>query len=96
VGIGAIYPKFKSDNTADIAASYGGIIYMIFSMIYIGVSIVLIAVPVNSYYAEKVMGAATYGKNFIAIAIVIFVIIQLLTLVLPMRLGEKSLNNLEI
>ncbi|MFH1074136.1 MAG: hypothetical protein V1752_03510 [Candidatus Firestonebacteria bacterium] len=96
VGIGAIYPKFRSDNTADIAASYGGIIYMIVTMIYIGISIVLIAVPVNSYYATKVIGAVNYSKNFIVAAVVIFFVIQLIALIVPMRLGEKSLYNLEI
>ena len=96
IGIGAIYPKFKSDNSADIAASYGGIIYMIFSMLYIGISIVLIAIPVNSYYAVKVTGAVNYGKNFITIAIVIFFILQLIAFFVPMYLGEKSLHELEV
>ncbi|MEI6846407.1 MAG: hypothetical protein WCK36_05095, partial [Candidatus Firestonebacteria bacterium] len=96
IGIGAIYPKFRADNSADIAGSYGGIIYMIFSMIYIGFSVVLIAVPVNSYYALRVSGAANYGKEFIIAALFIFVIIQLIALIVPLRLGEKSLNDLEI
>jgi len=95
IGIGAVYPKFKSDNTADIAASYGGIIYMIFSMIYIVISVVLIAIPVNSYYAKKVIGKANYSENFIVAAVVIFFIIQLIVMVVPMRLGEKSLHNIE-
>ena len=96
IGVGAIYPKFVSDNTADIASSYGGIIYMILSMIYIGLSIVLIAVPVNSHYSLKVIGTTNYSNNFIIIAVVIFFILQLITLVVPMWLGEKSLNELEV
>ncbi len=96
IGIGAIYPKFKVDSSADIAASYGGIIYMIFSMLYIGVSIVLIAVPVNAYYAGRVMGAVHFNQTYIISAICVFFLIQLATFVLPMYLGEKSLNELEL
>ncbi len=96
IGIGAIYPKFKTDNSADIAASYGGIIYMIFSMLYIGVSIVLVAIPVNAYYANRVMGTVHFNQPYIIGALGIFLLIQLAAFVLPMYLGEKSLNDLEI
>lgn len=96
VGIGAIYPKFRVDNTADIAASYGGIIYMIFSMLYVGISIVLVAIPVNAYYSTRVVGTVHFSRPYIIAAMCIFLFIQIVAFVLPMYLGERSLNDLEI
>ncbi|MCX5776039.1 MAG: hypothetical protein NTX32_00130 [Candidatus Firestonebacteria bacterium] len=95
IGIGAIYPNFKVDNTSDIAASYGGIIYMICSMIYIGISLMLIAIPVKFYYAQKITGVAGFSSNIMLLTIIIFTAVQIVVLIAPMYLGEKALRDIE-
>jgi ABC-2 type transport system permease protein len=45
VGIGAALPRFKHDNPAEVAVSPGGLMYMLLSLLYSSVLIVLAARP---------------------------------------------------
>jgi ABC-2 type transport system permease protein len=46
VGLGAIYPRFRLENAARMAWGFGGAIFMILSMIFIGALVALEAWPV--------------------------------------------------
>ncbi len=39
VGLGAVFPKFKHENVAQIPTGFGGIVYMLMTMLFIGVVI---------------------------------------------------------
>lgn len=95
MGFGAVFPKFNASNNADIATSYGGIIYMIFAVIYIGISIVVLAGPVHLYYAAK-MNFRRLDMIFIVGSIIVFAVIQITAFFLPLKIGKKALENLEI
>jgi len=95
VGFGAIFPKFDADNTADIATSYGGIMYMIFAIIYIGVSLVIIAGPINMYYSSKVI-LRRINVHYVVMSLILFFIVQFIAIYLPLKFGEKSLNEIEV
>jgi ABC-2 type transport system permease protein len=94
VGIGAMYPKFKFKSSAEIASSTGGILYMIISLTYIGLVIVLEAYPVYSYFNEKLWWGrfdATGAFVFFAISLVLTVVVT----VLPIKLGIRALKRME-
>ncbi|MEI7904363.1 MAG: hypothetical protein WCI43_02995 [Candidatus Firestonebacteria bacterium] len=100
VGFGAIFPKFDAVNTAEIAASYGGLIYMIFAVGYIIVSEMLLAYPMHLYYTGK-LGKLFYlniktDYFWLALCLVTFVLVQAAAIVLPMRFGRKALERQEI
>ena len=46
VGLGAVFPRFKHENVAQIPTGFGGIVYMLLTMLFIGMVIVLEAWPV--------------------------------------------------
>ena len=46
IGCGAIYPRFDVENKAQIPTGFGGLIYMILAIVFIGIVIVLEAGPV--------------------------------------------------
>jgi ABC-2 type transport system permease protein len=56
VGIGALYPKFKYDNAADIPTSFGGAVCMILSIIFIGVTVMIEAWPIYLLAMEGLRG----------------------------------------
>lgn len=58
LSFGIIYPNFKYSNVTEISFSYGGIIYMLFSMLYIGFSLVIQAGPVYGYLKSKLFAQA--------------------------------------
>jgi ABC-2 type transport system permease protein len=101
VGMGAIYPKFINENPAQIAMSVGGILYMIFSLLYIGVTIILEAWPVYVYFSQQLfphhahaIGGQGSGGLYLAYALVLG--LSAAVTVIPLYLGVKRLQAYEI
>ena len=60
IGIGAAFPRFKHENVAQIPTGFGGIVYMISTLLFIGVVIVLEAWPVY-----RIFTAQTFRGSYI-------------------------------
>jgi ABC-2 type transport system permease protein len=95
VGLGAMYAQFEYDNIAQTAASTGGIFYMVLSLGFIGVMLLLAARPLyvhlyRKFLYQQVGGAEVY-LCYGAIAG-----LCLLTTLLPLRLGCRALERLEL
>jgi ABC-2 type transport system permease protein len=45
VGLGAVFPRFKHENVAQIPTGFGGIVYMLITMLFIGAVIIIEAWP---------------------------------------------------
>ena len=56
VGLGAVFPRFKVENAAQIPTGFGGIVYMLLTMIFIGVVVTLEAWPVYRIFTAQTMG----------------------------------------
>lgn len=50
IGVGAVYPRFRVENAARIASSFGGFFYMILGLIFMGGVVVLEAWPVYTLF----------------------------------------------
>ena len=55
LGFGALFPKFNTENAAQIPTSFGGLMLMMASVVLIGLVIVLEARPVYQYVGARVM-----------------------------------------
>ena len=97
VGMGAIYPKFINENPAQIAMSIGGILYMILSLAYIGVTIVLEAWPVYLYFSQQLSREAiSGGETGLYLAYTLVFGLSVCVTVIPLYLGVKRLQSFEI
>jgi ABC-2 type transport system permease protein len=97
VGMGAIYPKFINENPAQIAISVGGVLYMILSLVYIGVTIVLEAWPVYMYFSQRLFHTpGVWGRFGLYAAYGLVVGLSVGVTVIPMYLGVKRLQGFEI
>jgi ABC-2 type transport system permease protein len=94
VGLGAIYPRFFYENVAQIAAGFGGIIYMIIGLIYIGLSIVIEARPVYVYFREQML-PGTYEYASLIVSAALIIALNLAVFFIPMRLGVRRLSRIE-
>lgn len=94
VGMGALYPKFNFKSSAEIASSAGGILCMIFSLLYIGGVIILLAYPVYSYFSEKLMWGSFDVKGAVLFFSLSFALTVLVT-ILPIRIGISALKKME-
>jgi ABC-2 type transport system permease protein len=98
VGLGAVFPKFKHENVAQIPTGFGGIVYMILTMLFIGAVITLEAWPVFNIYSALTFGRhiSILGWISIGLSCVLVIIVNILALVLPMNIGFKRLAAREI
>jgi ABC-2 type transport system permease protein len=94
VGLGAIYPRFEYDNIAQTAASTGGILYMVLSLGFIGVILMLAARPLYVYLYRKFLFQPVGGVE-VYLCYGAIVGLCLLTTLLPLRLGCRALERLE-
>lgn len=95
VGFGSIFPRFKVDNAAQIAVGTGGILYMIVSLFYLLVVIVLEASPVYMHFKGLISNRVfSFEETLIFHGGV--VLISLLLTILPMYFGLRKLHQLEI
>ena len=95
VGFGTLYPRFDTENAAQIPTSFGGLMFMMASIVVIGCVISLEARPVFSYLASKSFGSDRdpaemiwgFGLSFAVCAI---------ACVVPMRVARRRLEALEL
>lgn len=97
IGFGAIYPRFRFENAAQIPTGFGGLMYMIVSVIFVGLIVILEAWPVQIILMSRFTGKAF---TYIQTAQIIFsflgvLIISGAVLVIPMKVGLKKLAALE-
>jgi ABC-2 type transport system permease protein len=56
IGFGTVFPRFETENAAQIPTSFGGLLYMMSAVGIIGAVIVLEARPVYSYLSAVSFG----------------------------------------
>jgi ABC-2 type transport system permease protein len=97
VGLGAIYPRFRLENAARMAWGFGGAIFMILSMIFIGVLVALEAWPVYILFMAGFQDRSLSVFQWIGVwgsFSGIAVLIGTATL-LPMKVGLRNLQEMD-
>lgn len=94
VGFGTLYPRFDTENAAQIPTSFGGLLFMMASIVLIGLVITLEARPVFSYLASKSFGTARDPMEM-WIGFGASGLLCLVATLLPMRIAKKRLEALE-
>ncbi len=98
IGMGALYPRFKFENTAQIASGYGGILYMILSLLFIGAIVVLEAWPVYVIFMKDLhhltISPSEWAKVFLSF--VAAAVLNGAAVVVPMRIGLKRMEERDV
>jgi len=97
VGFGAMYPRFRYENVAQIPSGYGGLMYMMCSVLFVGAVVVLEALPVHLLVMAAFQGRQLGGFDWIRIAASFALILAVcaVVFVLPMRAGLRRLEEME-
>jgi ABC-2 type transport system permease protein len=98
IGMGAAFPRFRYENVAQIPTGFGGIAYMIVTMLFIGAIITLEAWPVYRIFLARSLGAGMGPAKWAWIVFTFLLVIALIVLavILPMKIGLKRLLDREI
>lgn len=98
IGIGAVYPRFRVEDVAQIHSGFGGLIYMIICVTFIGLVIFLEAWPTYLIFMAR---TRQYFLSYLQWIEVIFcfcltVSIILAAIFIPIKIGLKRLSRIEI
>jgi ABC-2 type transport system permease protein len=96
VGLGAAYPNFRLENMGQAATGFGGMLFMLLCIGFIGAIIVLEAGPVYAIFMAKLRGASITMTHWIWIAgsFGLVAVINALAVFWPMHLGVANLARL--
>ncbi|OGQ75988.1 MAG: hypothetical protein A3G40_10155 [Deltaproteobacteria bacterium RIFCSPLOWO2_12_FULL_57_22] len=95
VGVGALYPKFHYDHVAEIPTSFGGAICMIFSVAFIGATVMIEAWPVYLLAMEGLNpGSTSAGSWVLAPSLAGVALLTILAVVVPIKLGLSGLEEM--
>lgn len=95
IGLGAMFPRFKYENIAQVAAGAGGIIYMILCLAYIGVVIILEARPVYVHFKRQLF-FGDYDMSGLYVYLTVIVFMTIATVIIPMKKGIRALEETDI
>ena len=94
VGLGALTPNFREDNPARIANGLGGTMNIILSLLYVGLVLALEFWPVFLSMTHKLHSME--ARNWIIASSVIgLVVVNVVVIIVPMRLGLRHWRELE-
>jgi ABC-2 type transport system permease protein len=98
IGLGAAYPDFQSENPAQSVTSLGGLLYMTLCIGFISSVVVLEAGPVYSIFMKGVQGGNLTGVQWVWLGGSFFLVVGLclMTVVVPLRLGENRIFRYEL
>jgi ABC-2 type transport system permease protein len=94
VGFGTMYPRFETENAAQIPTSFGGLLFMMASIVLIGAVITLEARPVFSYLASRAFGAPADRVETV-IGFGLAGILCVAATLVPIRIALRRLEALE-
>ena len=98
IGFGALYPNFKYQNIAQVSTGFGGVLYMIISSIFIAIIIILEAGPVYIVFMSEIDGNTVSAFQWVLIvaSFVMVVLINILAIFKPMKMGLMALREHEL
>lgn len=93
IGMGALHPHFRYTNVSEIPSSYGGLLYMAFSLALIGVTLALEARPLYLFFLNTFRQIPFSNASLfeIALAFLLILILNIIAVWLPMHYGLRNL-----
>jgi len=96
LGFGAVYPQFETENAAQIPTSFGGLVFMMTTVVLLALVIVLEATPVYAYLqATRNQEALPLLTARFLLPFAAVVLVCGLATALPLRIGLRRMEEFE-
>ena len=95
-GMGAQHPRFDAENVTQVAGSYGGVAFMVLAVLYILVTVALLAWPASVYLWHEYRGLPLGPRRqaWMALCLATALALSLFTFWSSMRRGARALEDL--
>lgn len=94
VGLGVLFPNMKQTNSAQIVSGFGGTFCLVLSLAYVATTVMIVAVPMHLRYMEGLSLDFQFASP-VGLIYTMALLISVAAVIIPMRLAEKKLDQLE-
>jgi len=94
IGFGTLYPRFESENAAQIPTSFGGLLFMMTAVGLIGAVLVLEARPIYTWLGARSVGDVAAPRDLV-VGLAGAAGVCLLATFLPLRVALRRLDAIE-
>ena len=94
IAFGTAFPRFESENAAQIPTSFGGLLYMMTAVALIGGIVVLEARPVYSYLRARTFGEPLQTTELV-VGFALAGVLTLSAIFIPLALARRRLEAIE-
>ncbi|MGH7483285.1 MAG: putative ABC transporter permease subunit [Longimicrobiales bacterium] len=97
IGFGAAFPRFDTENTAQIPTGFGGFLFMMTATVYLALVIALEAWPVYGYLNARLRGVSMLdaGVGGLVLGIGAALALSIVAIVVPLRSAVARVGELE-
>ncbi|HXQ29383.1 MAG TPA: hypothetical protein VN848_08945 [Gemmatimonadales bacterium] len=95
LGFGAVYPRFETENAAQIPTSFGGLVFMMATIVVLVAVIVVLSGPVSAYLNSLYTGRPIRINARIVGAFVVAAGICAAATIVPLRIGLARVERYE-
>jgi ABC-2 type transport system permease protein len=97
LGFGAMFPKFDTENAAEIPTGFGGLLFMMTAVAYLAITIMLEAGPVYAILSAQLRGD-TVGTGLwtqLVVSLGLALAVSALAIALPLRTAVRRIEALD-
>jgi ABC-2 type transport system permease protein len=97
LGFGAIFPRFETDNAADISTGFGGMVFMMSAVGYLTAVVALEAWPVYSVLRSRSEGLDLTSAQFgaLGVGLGLALLVTTVAIVIPLRIARQRIELLD-
>jgi ABC-2 type transport system permease protein len=98
LGFGALFPKFDTENVAEIPTSFGGLLFMMTATVYLGLMIALQAWPVYGILRAQQQNNGDVPPaliTYLVISLGVALFISAIAIFLPLRAAVHRIETLD-
>ncbi|MGH7471055.1 MAG: putative ABC transporter permease subunit [Longimicrobiales bacterium] len=97
LGFGASFPRFETDNAAEISTGFGGLLFMMSSVAYLGAVVMLEAWPVYALLETRARGQPLSSAHVggLVVGLGLAVALSVALIVMPLRAARERIELME-
>lgn len=95
LGLGALFPNLDTENVAEIPTSFGGLLFMMSAVIYLGIVVLLEAWPVYRFLVARMAGGEGAGWPVLLLGLGGAAAVTVAAVAIPLRAGVRRIRTVE-
>jgi ABC-2 type transport system permease protein len=95
LGLGALFPNYDTENVAEIPTSFGGLLFMMVAVIYLGLVVLLEGWPVYIFLQAELSGETAMSPVPLVLGVAGAAVLTAFAIALPLRAGVRRVRSID-